>query len=1183
MKELKINIKPDVWGDLKSRNRSNSKATTVSDFTSGSSNFDTDVTGNITKVNGTSNYNGTLLAAPLKDQYEAIFSDGTRHMLAVQSGEIKYSTGDTLFNSVVNGTGFSSGSNFEFTTTQDRIYGGNGVNPSQVYDITTSYGGVAYTAPRMKNMGCQVPSSTLTASVGAAGNVPAGTYTYKVTYLYYDFEESNGSVASASVSPGVASQISLSSIPIGDYGVTARKIYRSSGPDWVLVLTINDNTTTSATDDAAAGTTPIPEDNNLPPVFSNISSWLGRLWVSKITGNPYLLQFSDTTLPDIYPSDNVILCNEQDPITGTYVYLDRLVVFNRKTMGQILGLDSDTFRYSAIQGSVGCVDNRSIQVRVVDGVPLLIWLSDRGVYSFDGNSVNYISQSIEDLVNLNIQQAIQQKNSNTQTTQSQFQAGIASQGIDLTSSPGTITTINPKSILSSQADWEGGLTKTNVTTKDGNLLKMPLANTFSLSSGSYNTAYLTGSGTIELPLRSNWNQWGDVSTFTSATTTVRFHELVNKITVPYASGQISNFQFPISIVKTNVAQPTTANIEYRLYSDSSGTPGTLLETKTGSISTPSVGTFTDLGLAGSFSTTLAQGSSYWVGIRLTNRQYNTPGALDFYTFSTSQNIKTTAPSNTGPITYAKSSLDTFQTALYNPGSGPNISVPYFRSQFVFSQNAVSGSGQWTSVSYDSLSIYPSGTMTYRQDISIPSGTSVVSYIEASSDDSIWNIISTQTDLDGSATFAASAYRYWRVRSVLSTTDDRTTPTITNLLSGTYSVPRLEFPSTAEWISNGIDLTTDVTAYNSLDAVSSIPSGTSLSIQVATSDDNITYTSYSSIGSATVKRYIRIKASFTTNSTPLNAINSLTPSITSITLKYTIVSNLISSGIDTGTTPAGWDIFSTTFSGLVTFQVRSSSTLGGLTSATFYTVTNGDYPNPSVLPLQFIQWKAIFTSTADTLPTVNDVTVGWFIGSAASIRVASIFVDGRYYLSAAELGETTNNVIIILDLDAKWRVRRGLKISTFSYFFNVPYCGMADSGQVRRFLIGSSDSGSNIEMDIRTKAFDFSTSEDENGDKYKIPKEVIVYLQGTGATYQMMFSLDEGQTFTNMVTDSGSTSYTTPTSGFIVPVRFKPNFTSDIQMGRTILYRIYNNDTKEAEIQGLKVSAFVRNGPPVVTG
>jgi len=138
MDKLEQSINPKDWGNLVTKFTPDSNKLSVTDFTDGTVNIDTDFNGSMTKRSGYVQYNSNDLNDIPKDQFEGIFSDGSHHLLTVSGGEIEYSSGDGVINSVVNGTGYSIGANFEFALTQDRIYGGNGVDSPIVYDRTAS-------------------------------------------------------------------------------------------------------------------------------------------------------------------------------------------------------------------------------------------------------------------------------------------------------------------------------------------------------------------------------------------------------------------------------------------------------------------------------------------------------------------------------------------------------------------------------------------------------------------------------------------------------------------------------------------------------------------------------------------------------------------------------------------------------------------------------------------------------------------------------------------------------------------------------------------------------------------------------------------------------------------------------------------------------------------------------------
>lgn len=1164
MEKLSIAISPQDWGTLITKYNADSKKVTLADFTDGTINAETDVTGNITKRPGGVTYNPSPLAAAPKDQFEAIFSDGARHLLVVAAGEIRYSSGDNIFNSVVNGTGFSADANFEFATTQDRVYGGNTVNAPIVYDRNTSYGGVVYTAPRVRTMGAQAPGTAATAAVAAGGAVPVGGHTYKVTFLYYDSEESNGSPASnlATTNPGNQT-VNLTAVPVGGYGVTARKIYRDNNDQlWLHVGTIPNNTATTFSDTVAAGVTPteIPEFNNAPPTFGLIVSWLDKQWLGKVPGDPSTLFYTETGMPDIVRPENALLCNQEDPITAYIVFFGRLVVFNRRSMGQILGTTPDTFRYSAIPSSIGCVDNRTLQIRVIEGVPILIWLSDRGFYSYDGNSINYISDEIEDLVNFNIQQAVQQKNSNTQTSQTQFQSGTASNGIDLLSAPGSITTrgylegtsvpgTNPRRNFDDQVDWESGSPIANLALRGGdNLLKaISNINPSLTAGGGALTGDMVFGSTPRLSTFSNFTGQtnGTFSGVAQESGTDQY--VAQRVNTLVRGGTVTQIKIRIGAgIPTN---PSLHRYRIIVWSDSGGQPNS-------QIFTGAQRQFATVGtteITETVNLNIATGAAFHIGIERIDR-----------------------PSfKVNPVVVSTGTVFPQNAKTFNGSSWNNLSgTLQLRVGFTFSQSPVSKNGTWTSTVYDSQSINAT-TVTVNTGFSTLNnfGTKNTSFIVEVSTDGIGftQIFTSTSRTGGSFPIGLSGQRFFRFKLTMSTTDDRETDAFTSLSA--------VFPNGVEWVSPAIDTTSDVSAYNSL-TPTQVLNGGSVVYTVATSADDITYTPFVALGSATLQRYIKIKATITRG-------GSASPTISSLILRWTVVSNLISQVIDTAVAPpAGWDIFLASFTtngGTVQFQMRSSASAGTIGAATFFTVTSGEFPT-LVTPLQFVQWKVIITSADNDVPVVDSVTVQWFISLVNSIRPASIFADSRYYIALAPLNSAINTIVLELDSDGKWRRLAGLSISTFSFFFNRPYFGLATVGTIRKFLEGLTDAGTNIELDVRFKASDYSTQYQNNASKVKVVGEVILRGINTGATFQLFYSVDMGETFIPMLTSDGSSSYVSGSDGQNFYVRWRPTWDGSVAIsGRTIMYRIYSNDQFAVEINGIDATAFLRRQTPVITG
>ncbi|MGD9724874.1 MAG: hypothetical protein AB7V39_00500 [Nitrospiraceae bacterium] len=1170
MQRYRFRLPQEEWGSTVSKYTPSDGRVGVDDFTANSKNFETEIDGTLAKRRGDINYELASQSGTLKDLYEAVFTDGTHHLLRLRSGTLEYSSGNGVFNFVT--SGYSPIGNFEFATSFDRVYFGNGIDNPQVYDKNTTYGGVVYPAPATKDMGAQAPTSAPVAAVGAAGNVPAGTYQYKVTFLYYGFEESNGGLASNVVTPIVASMINLTAVPLGGYGVTDRKIYRTDdgGLSYRLVGTITDNTTTIFTDNQAVATAFIPVDNGGPRNFSLIVAHKDRLWAAGIAGDPSELDFTAAGLPDIWPVTNTVFCEAGDPIKALVVYNDRVIVLNQNSFGQILGNSPDTYFYSRFSGRVGCVDNRTVQVRVIRGVPILVWLGDKKFYAFNGSSVEVISDDIEDLLNLNIQQAASTRGSNSQSSQLQFQAGffVPNGGIDLLINPGTITTPNPKYTDDTQADWEAGSTTANIVTQRTDIpneLTMARQNTFPRSTGMLSGAILNG-GNLELPVFGDFS--GVIRGAGSTTKTSTFggidgfrQDFVYRRTYP-RGGTVSQISCQF---KNDQANP--ANVRFKIYQDSGGLPVGVVYTS--STFVVPAGTIADLSTG--LSVNLSPGITYYIGL-YTEVQSGvgptiTPG-------------KTVDPSLNASCYSRHNENGTFRNAM---AINVNVTIG-----FVFTQSISSSAGTWTSVVHDT-GLFPQGSAiatTVNHSASYPAGTGATTSVDEADDLAFTTGITTlaTSNLNGSTVLNFTpTKRFWRVRINLTATDDRVTPSIT-------TDPFLRWPTSVTWISQSIDNTLGISALNDLIVnVPTLPALTAISATIQKSTlvggpftDEGTFplvVGLNTIPLASVtnplQRFTRVKFIFTNSGAP-----TLAPTISSSTLTWTILTNFYSQVIDTGAVPAGWDIFqanSTPNGGLVSYSIRSATTAIQLTDdvpngpfvPAFTPVTSGLIP---AIPVnQFVQWAVQIQSGPDQVPVVDSVTVNWFVDLVNSIRPSSIFFDQEYYVSLATFNSLVNNIILKFDRDGKWRVWQGQTVAVFSYFFADPFYADGSIAIVRKFLQNVTDHGNNIELDVRLKAFDF-----EDQTKFKNLRQVFVIFDNTGATYDVSYSLDEGNTFQPLVDATGLTTFTLPVNNGTTSKRFVP-FSAYANQGKTILVRIHEISAFTARIHEVQIDAYVRQG------
>lgn len=1038
----------------------------------------------------------------------------------------------------------------------------------------------ALAGPRIKDMGCQAPTEQLTGTPQVSGgSVPDDTYYYAYTFLYYGSEESNGGGTSASITVaggGGSGSVDLV-VPVGGYGVSARKIYRSVDQiDFTLVGTIEDNTTTAFTDTAAAGGAAMPLDNGEPRQFRYVVQHKDRIWYGGISGATADVDFSEAGQANIFSSFGNIVCNPEDVITGLVVFNDRVIVFNRRSFGQILGTTADSFYYEAFPGSVGCVDNRSIRIRTLRGVPVLIWLSDKGFYAFNGSSVEYISEAIEDLVNFNIQQVRFLDGSNTQDTATQFEAGDATGGIDVASSPGFLTTkgyqpdatTNPSKDFDTDDEWEDGTGSLRVTqnTTYPNQLMAPTRRVYSYGEGDLDASLNVDGSNLKLDTSTDFT--GLESTFISG-----FFQGPDSLTTDL----VSAYTFPRAGTLTDVTVFGNTNfanlgggqqIRAVIYRGTLGTgPTTLAGLGVSNSWTSSPATQT---IEATFSGSIAvsAGEVLFIGGRSDSFSTSALGRRQAMEASSQAD-------QTNPGLYWRKNNGSWSGALSSSGN----SVVSF--DFLFTPTAIPATGTWTSPSYDS-GLAADGDSAVKTVVTgsyaaAGTGTSNCAIVvgQAATQDDLENEDGTYTsqtiaafDGNDTVTFAATQ-RWFNLKATLTQDDDRYTPTL-----GPLTVNFTDSTDTkqAVWESAAIDCSADVTAY-SLDITKVEPAGTSVTVTAAVSDDNISYSAYAAIGSYAggEKRYIKLKAVVTASSD-----GSVTARLTALAFSWALESTWESAAIDAGVVPTALSVFDADYEengGTVSLFMREAASEGGLAAAVYYPVEAGEFPettNSNHSPLRWFQIKAVINSEKNKVPFIDSMTVRWQTQEGTSIRAASMFHDRAYYCAVAGAGESANSMMLVFDEYGNWTKYTGLvPVSIFS-FYNVPYYGTSD-GKIIRFFDGKTDAGAAIEMDVRTKAFDFTDIT-----KKKVIRAVVVTGLNLGSTFTPYYSLDEGVTWLPMTDSDGDTSFTVGTNGAEFVKKLVPIWPNEIN-GKSIMVRLVEASAEEAEVHNISVEAFVREG------
>jgi hypothetical protein len=1116
------------WGSYISKYQPDSSDVLDNMFTAGSKNFITDQTGMIDKRQGGVQWNRTHFGNAAQDTYEAIFNSGARHFLRVGAGVLEASTGTGLFDVIT--SGYSTFGNFEWATYQNRVYGDNGINSPQVYDVATSYGGVTYsfTTGKTRPMGAQAPLTAPTnGAYTAGGSVPVGSHTYVITFVYYGSEESNGSPSSVvQTATGGTQTGHLSSIPVGGYGVTARNVYRDNNDGvYLLLATINDNTTTTYTDTLLIGSTPtpIPTDHNVPPTFSKIALYLDALFIAP-SGQTNIINFSNAGAPDIFPPGNFITCQSDDIVTALYVYNGKLYVFGLHSFGSIEGTTPDTFYYHNINNFIGCVDNRSIQVRSIVSVPTLWWLSTKGFYYSNGYTVEYGSDFIQDLVNLNISQVNFTTGKNTQQSFADFAGDTSSPGIDINSVPGAINVLNPSKAYSSTTDWLAGLSLVNIKTSDNPFLEVPTQFAPSLVSGMLSGSAQQNGNNVTLSIGSNFTGAGPSATNIFFNSGSQHVFLAQPLTVP-VNGTITT----ISVIGPS----SSATAQLKVYSSLGGS---LLFT--GSIhSSPGLITET-------VNLSVSAGQTVWA---ITSYQ------LSVGTF-TSFDDGTYAFGNTTP---AEVSFTSFTSGFGLLGTGA-LSIGGI--SYTFSQTPVPSAGTWTSLTYDSGSLNAVAASIFESGVyPSPSIGSITVYASTAAN-MAGAVSQTVSTPNGSNSLSLSGYRYWQIVISLSTSNNQIVPTM--------GTPVLTFNITGTWISQPINATTDNTGWGTLTFTGNVPGGTSVTLNIATSPDNITYSSFGPIGSAVTQPWAKIQVILTTG-----VANVTSPSLSSVTLTWNLTSQIESTPIDTGTTPSGFGVVQwnqPTSAGTVTFYIRTATTALGLAGATYVAVLNGAFPN--LTALRFVQWKFILMATANNTPEITSVTVNWFISSGTvGVRVSSLFFNKTYYVSVATTGATANNTLIQLDQFGNWRIQKDASIGTFLSYFNTLYFTDGITDKIFNGFIANTDDGVAITMDVRTKAWS------ANNDLFlKVPRAMKITGINTGTTIHAYYSPDRGTTWIEMLNEQGVAGFTTDISGTEFVVLFVPDATTLVS-GRTLMFRIVSSDVFPCSIMNYAPSFYSRKG------
>ncbi len=299
---------------------------------------------------GTSKLNTTTAGTFVCDGlYVRRDDDGSETMIAFHGGTARYlTTGGTTFITIGSGQSvFTAGIRVCAAQYRDNIFFGNGGI------IPYKYNGTDWT-----RHGVYPLTNTASFVSTGAGNVQAGVLSYKFTALNSYLVESDLSNA-VTITATNSSTIGITSIPVvpQSWGVSSRRIYRSSGATYNLVTTLNDNTTTTYNDSTQTPTSSGPSDNGVPPKYSVCIYHANRLFVNDAANGNYVW-YSEVGQPFTFQSDSFFKVGDasSDLVKGFDVFDNALVV--RCENSVVLNYmedaaDDTTWRQFRVRASVG--------------------------------------------------------------------------------------------------------------------------------------------------------------------------------------------------------------------------------------------------------------------------------------------------------------------------------------------------------------------------------------------------------------------------------------------------------------------------------------------------------------------------------------------------------------------------------------------------------------------------------------------------------------------------------------------------------------------------------------------------------------------------------------------------------------------------------------------------------------
>ena len=321
--------------------------------------------------------------------------------------------------------------------------------------------------------------------------------------------------------------------------------------------------------------------------------------------------------------------------------------------------------------------------------------------------------------------------------------------------------------------------------------------------------------------------------------------------------------------------------------------------------------------------------------------------------------------------------------------------------------------------------------------------------------------------DVTINISTTSARYWRIY-VSGNFSNRSATVLTEL-----EVYRAGYESSGTFYSSSIDFGSAPASYGKL-AASITDNGQTYQFFTQSSPDGSTWdaavnvSNGASIGSS-LQRYLRWGVTLS------SATGVSTPVIDKVYVGATYVSEIH----DTGGTILQWGAFQASQNAAgqtITYYFRAASSSAGVSAASWTAIVPGAVPNTAVTNT-FIQFRIhLSTDSATSAPSVSSYTQNWVLtsSSGASVlqNVASVVILNRYWLAAATLGATENDIIVVLGkmtFQSPWQTK-DFKFLSFCRFQDIYIAGSSEDGSLYRLEYGYSKNGTAMDSYYETKDF-----------------------------------------------------------------------------------------------------------------